>query len=144
MLACPTVDARAQSAADTLAIEIALARYIKPTVSETDALESRVNVAELGKPAAERPSAPELAKVLGLPIARIEDVLGCSTGCRSKPVGRIVILSRPSINGDSARAYVSFRLIHDGKLFMRSTEYLLTRTDGVWQVKGPTGKGVIS
>lgn len=126
--------ARAQSPADSAAIEAAVAQHAKSLASPHAMFDSRFG---LTARAAERPASrtQAIARVLGLPVAHMEDVIGCVANCRlaGAQISVAVAFGQIKIAGDSAIVGVLTAGTYKGKPTSYEEEDILARTKGTWR-----------
>lgn len=138
------VQAVAQTSGDTLAIQVAVARFIKPTLGPRTILESRTWLpgerhAQLPQ---EQSTTPLLASELGIRAAHFEDAFNC-TSCALTDIQKIIAFNVPKITGDNAVVRVEFleNIASSPYIHFGSQEYLLQKTASGWRV---TGLGIAS
>src|ERR1019366_3456795 len=103
--------ALAQTAAEKITIEAAVARHFKPwltqDVPKSVMLDSRFG---LSRAVAERPSlrTQELAQILGLPVGHTEDVISCKVKCADAAIRAnfAMAIGTVSISGNTATVWI--------------------------------------
>ncbi len=124
-----------QASADTLGIEVAVAEHYKAWVmGKNVTLDSRLGMSPRD---AERPVArtQELARILGVPVAHGEDVLGCIRNRPDSGEHSVITIATPTIKGDTARIGVGIDSGVSGKSrcdVQVGYGVIVTRTNGVW------------
>lgn len=127
---------RAQTAQDTLAVELAMAKYLRPTVDNSVRLEPRLDFPDKDHPSPpEYVNAPAIARALGIKTVHIEDAFHCDAHCTAPGVKRVLLVSPPWIRGDSAQITVSFREeLSPVRDYDGGDIYALKRVHGIWHV----------
>jgi hypothetical protein len=102
----------AQSADDSVAVQLAVARALRPKMKGHVQLESRERWVQ-GKARRENPAAVQVARELGAEPGHVEDVMTCTPGgvagyCTlARELDQFVVLNITHISGDSAGVEVT-------------------------------------
>ena len=133
----PDIAALAQSPTDTLAVEISVARALRPTLPAASLFESRESGSEAGKLLArERPTAGIIADSMGTRVTHLDDVLACDgVNCSLKPgVDRVVVLRVVRLGTDSAEVQV-MQWIGPRLAYREWKSFKVARTANGWIAK---------
>jgi hypothetical protein len=122
-------------------VELAVARFIAPTVEPGAVLESRLRL-----PGARTPAPPEgngsagLASILGARVGHLEDAFNCDAHYKLHNVSEVLAIEAPHFSGDSAWLNVE-RVRYpstDGRSMpvLEGQVYILRRHGDQWTVVG--------
>ncbi len=139
--------ARAQRPAttrdDTLEIELAVLRYMQPTLKPHSVIDDRRELLpRRNAVVAVDPRAPVLAGQLGLGQGQYEEVFDCGASCTLPDVDEVIAMHAPSITGTRASIFVDHAIREpyknrpNGVAATGAQQYLLTRTEAGWRVTG--------
>jgi hypothetical protein len=128
----------AQSAEDTVQVQLSVARVLQPSLGPRILLESRERPVNGQTARRENPWAARVARTLSAQLAHKEDAMTCTRAiyCTLKEgVDRFLVINVVQLSGDSAAVEVSEWVALGGSAASRTKSFGVTRTPSGWVAK---------